>query len=412
VIIREETESCERVNYHPLALNASPNPYQRYRRLRDECPVYHNEQLGFWALSRYDDVQAAARDWSTFSSADGAQLGEGNDRFDASNFLNSDPPRHGELKAIVRPFFTPKVISDLEPLVRKRVAELLDMILEAGSADVAWDFGWTLPVAMISEIMGLPRSDRPTLLRLLEGLSARSEISASADDEGSAEMYALPSSAKEATAEFERYFGELIADRRRQPKADLLTAVAMAIEEGRLPEDHWRGLCLILFLAGIDTTGCLLGTSLLLLADRPEDRARLAAEPARIPVAIEELIRYESPVQSIARTTTRDIEVHGVKIPARRRVMLLFGAANRDDRRWERPDELLLEREKLRHLGFGEGIHHCLGAPLARLEARIAFEQFFQRVPNYSIRGTIQRLRSDTDRGILRLPVEFELAHA
>jgi cytochrome P450 len=391
--------------YHPLALNPSDDPYPTYRFLRDEQPAYHNQELGFWALSRYADVQAAARDWETFSSADGGQLGEGNDRFDDSNFINNDPPRHDELRAIVRPFFRPNTITALEPTVRRLVGELLDPIVEAGSADVAWDFGWTLAVALISEVMGMPPGDRTMLLALMERLSARSQLSGAADEGGPARMYELPEPAKQATAEFERYFGELIADRRSRPKVDLLTAVASAIDRGRLAEDRWRGLCLILFLAGIDTTASLIGSSLLLLADRPGDRARLAVEPAHIPAAIEELVRYESPVQSIARTATRDVELHGVEIPRGGRVLLLFGAANRDDRRWERADELVLDRGAIRHLGFGEGVHFCLGAPLARLEARVALEQFFRRIPDYAMCGPVGRLRSDTDRGIVRLPV-------
>ena len=195
-----------------------------------------------------------------------------------------------------------------------------------------------------------------------------------------------------------------MTERLRSPRGDLFTTIAAAHGEGRLSMDEVDGMCRLLLLAGVHTTSSLIANALMLLEDRPDDRRALGADTARIPDAIEELLRYLAPVQSGARVTTDEVEIHGVSVPRGERVLLLWASANRDERRFPDPDVLDLGRRPLRNVAFGEGIHFCLGAPLARLEARIAFEALFTRIPEYEIVGPVERHFTFLERGIARLP--------
>jgi cytochrome P450 len=376
--------------YDPLTLY--DDPYPTYRTLRDWAPVYHNATRSVWTLSRFDDVRAAARDWNTFSSASGVDADE--TKLGPGEFLSTDPPRHEVLRGIVRPIFAPRRIKLLEDTVRTRVHELLDPLIESGGGDFATDFARRLPLSIVSDLFGVPPSDRPLLedwfMRIVERIPGEPVIQE--------DVWA-------AVGEMQAYVAEAVAERRARPRDDLLTAMASAQLAGQLSLEESEGMWQFLLVAGVHTTETLIANGLQLLEPHAGQRRQLADYPVRLPAAIEELLRYDAPVQWLGRVTTRDVTLHDVVIPRGERVLLLWASANRDERAFHDPDQLILDRPVERHLAFGEGIHFCLGAPLARIEARAAFEAMFTRVPEYELAGPIRRMFTRQERGISHLPL-------
>ena len=387
------------LRWDPLV--ALDDPYPIFRRLRDEAPVYHDVRRELWALTRFDDIVAAAKDWETFSSAAG---GRGNDVDDtyqlfepSGDLAATDPPLHTRLRGALRMAFSPSAIrTQFEPVVRVRVNRLIDGFADSGTADLAWDFARPLPALTMFAWFGFPDADHNQLLEWFSRMLDRNPGET-----------ALPATALAARDRMQDYVRAAADERRTAPRDDLLTFLVAAHEAGQLTADEIVGGSMLLFMAGITTTSGLLSNSLFHLASFPDLRELLRREPARLPAAIEELLRFDAPIQVLARTVTRDVESHGTVIPSGSRVCLVFASANRDERHWPEPDTLDLLREPRRHVAFGDGIHHCLGAPLARLEARIAFEELFRRIPAYAVSGPITRIHTPTDRAIERLPVEF-----
>ena len=377
------------VEYDPFLFYEDPYPV--YRRLRDEAPVYLNRERSVWVLSRFDDVQRAGRDWRTFSSAEGVDIDDS--RLGPGSFLDADPPRHDELRKILHADFAPASLGRLEPLIAAKVDTLVGSLLERGQVDLVGELARRLPVSVVCDLLGAPAEDHAQLERWYADMLYR--------EPGRSEV---PEIAEHATREIRGYIVDAVTERLRSPRGDLLSTIAAAHGEGRLSMDEVDGMCRLLLLAGVHTTSSLIANALMLLEDRPDDRRALGADPARIPDAIEELLRYLAPVQSGARVTTDEVEIHGVSVPRGERVLLLWAAANRDERRFPDPDVLDLGRRPLRNVAFGEGIHFCLGAPLARLEARIAFEALFTRIPEYEIVGPVERHFTFLERGIARLP--------
>jgi cytochrome P450 len=383
------------------ALTQLDDPYPVYRRLRDEAPLYHDERADVWAFSRFDDVSAVSKDWDTYSSAVG---GLGNDLDDtyqlflpAGDLAAVDPPLHDRLRAALRLAFSPSALQRrFEPIVRAKVVELIDGFADAGHADFARDLARPLPGTTMFEWFGFPEEDHPQLLEWFGEMLER--------DRGHRE---LPARALAGRDRVRAYIGDLAAERRRQRRDDLLSFLVDAEEAAQLSADELLGSSMLLFIAGITTTSGLIANSLLHLDRFPDQRELIVRDPRVIPAAVEELLRFDPPIQSLARTATRDVAVHGSVIPAGGRVGLLWGSANRDERRWPDPDRVDIERQPLRHLAFGDGIHHCLGAPLARLEAKIVFEELFPRIPTYAVAGPIVRVGTLTDRALESLPVEF-----
>ncbi len=377
------------------------DPYPAYRRLRDEAPCYHHEARDVWVLSRFDDIVAAAKDWETFSSSAG---GTGNDVDDtyqlflpAGDLPAADPPLHTRLRGALRLAFSPSALRvRFEPAVRAKVHELIDGFADAGQADFAYDFARPLPASTMFTWFGFPDEDHPMLLAWFGDMLQRT-----------AGERALPPIALAARDRMRAYMQDVAAERRRAPRDDLMTFLVEAEAAGQLSADELLGSSILLFVAGITTTSGLISNSLLHLAAFPDQRAVILNDRGAIPAAVEELLRYDAPIQVLVRTTTRDVEIGGATIPADAQVLLVWASANRDDRRWHDPDRLDVTREPVRHAAFGDGIHHCLGAPLARLEARIAFEELFERIPDYAISGPIVRVKTPTDRALERLPVEF-----
>jgi cytochrome P450 len=380
--------------WDPFGHSALDDPFPAYREMRESSPVYHNADRGVWALSRFEDVQRAARDWRSYSNAAGVDLDDTTDVFGPGNFIDSDPRRHDELRGLVRHPFTPKTVAELEPQVRARARDLIAAVLAAGGGDIAKVLAWPLPVATVCEVVGFPLEDSDRIQSWVADAIQR------LPGEGR-----TPQSAHRAVGEMHEYFARLTAERRRRPRGDLLSAIATERVAGAPLTDEIAGLCTLLTVAGTETTFSLIGNMVWLLARRPELRRDLARDPATIPAALEEILRCESPVQYLGRVTTCDVEVHGSTIPAGDRVALIFGAANRDESRWERPDDFDPTRDPRRNLAFGEGIHHCLGAPLARLEGRVVLEEITQSMPEFSLSGAAERTRTYTTRGFESLPI-------
>ena len=398
------------VVYDPFSAAFQDDPFPVYRRLRDEAPVYHSEKWNFWALSRFEDVRAAARDPETYLSFEGIDIDDTAKDMSAPGFLpDIDNPRHDQLRKIVQRSFIPRTIAKLEDDVRRVVTGLVDEFADKGEADLAQDLSWPIPYAVFFDVMGLPTtgSDREDLVRWSHGLKDREP-----DDPR------LTPIAWEALHNTKDYLAYVLMERRKNPREDLLSTLATAEIDGvpfaepRITRDsEIVGLAFVLFMAGVESTAGLLSTAFRELAYQPDQRRALIADPSKIPGAVEEALRFDAPLQVAGRTSTRDVELHGVTIPAGKRVFLVYGSANRDDRQYEDPDRFDVFRKQLRHLSFSEGLHGCLGAPLARLEARIALEVALPRLGDYAIAGPLTRYRSTPNMHVLdHLPISFEPA--
>jgi len=385
------------VRFDPYAYETHEDPYPIYRRLRDKAPAYLDPDRGFWALSRYDDVRAALDDPATFSSAGGITLERGVESVEPM-LIEMDPPRHTELRALVSRAFTPKRVAALEGSVRTLARSLIGRFAGTGCCDVIADFAARLPMAVISEMLGVPASDQDALREASDAMLHREPGSDALTPEG-----------LRGAATVYGYFTELITARRARPGDDLVSALLAAQEAGRrLGDAEILGFCFLLVIAGNETTTKLIGNAVHWLAVFADQRAKLLADPSLLPGAVEEILRFDTSTQALARTLTRDVTLHGVTLPAGRKGLLLFGSANRDERRWDRPDELDVHRNPAGHLAFGHGIHHCLGAPLARLEARVALGELLPVLGDYTVEmaGAV-RVHSGNVRGFARLPVHF-----
>jgi cytochrome P450 len=380
--------------YEPFSGALLGDPYPTYAQLRDEAPVWFSERDGFWALSRYEDVHGALRDWKSFSTAEGVDIDGTGAAYGTGDFLEEDPPLHDLLRNVVRQFFVPKRIrADLEAPVRTEVKSLLGEMARGGSVDFAAGLAWPLPVAVGTTLLGIPAADRDLLLDLERRFGRRTA--------GTREV---PADALEAASAMRRYFADLIEERRTRPRPDMVTAIATAELNGRPIGDDAIGMLYLLFVASMETTASAIGNGLALLAVHPDQRAWLARNLDAAENAVEEILRFEAPVQVTKRVTQRDVEVGGTEIPAREDVFLVLASANRDPRRWERADCFDVRREHRRQVAFGDGIHHCLGAPLARLELRLVLEEVLTRHPDYELTGDGRRLESHFVRGFTELP--------
>jgi cytochrome P450 len=382
--------------YDPRRADFQDHAHAIYRRLRDEFPVYHDEDADFWALSRFDDVRLAANDPGTYSS-EGTEIGQGL----LPQIQQLDPPRHDRLRELVSMGFTPRRVSEIEPRVRAIARELLDGFASRGRCDLVAEFARHLPSRVIGEMIGVPPERREDLLAVTESMLAAPESGTLAErNRHPAErIYAV--------------FAELLEERRSERRGDLMSALLDAEIDGRgLTQEELLGFCFVLIVAGNDTTTTLISNGAVLLAHHPEQRDELVRSPEKIPGAVEEMLRFESPAQALPRRTTRPVKLHGVEIPAGEAVKLVWAAANRDEREFPEPDRFDVERNLKRHLAFGQGIHFCLGANLARLEARVAFEELLGRIPDYKLEAEPTWLRSIWARAHPEVMLQFSPASA
>jgi cytochrome P450 len=400
-------QATQPVVYDPFTPEFHEDPFPVYRRLRDEAPVYHNEKWGFWALSRYDDVHNALHDNEVFLNFEGIDLDDTNSQGGAGNIPMLDNPRHDQIRGVVRRHFMPRGIRQLENDIRDTTVALVDEFATRGRADIAQELSWPLPYEVFFDFIGLPQGDdREQLIEWSHGLKDRDPNSA-----------ALTPVAVEATRSSRVYLARMLEARRSSPRDDLLTHIVRSEIDGvPLAEDDIEpaaevvGLVFGLYLAGIETTAGLLSTLFQELAAHPEQQRALRENPRLIPNAVEEGVRYKTPLQLIVRTVSRPVTLHGITIPQGSRVALLLGSANQDERRFDDPGTFNALRPAGRHLGFGEGLHGCLGNPLARLEARIALEVALPRLGEFRPAGPVRRYRSTPNAAVLdRLPISFDV---
>lgn len=388
------------LRFSPYDYQIHEDPYPTYARLRDEAPLFHNPEVGFWALSRYDDVIDGLRDSARFSSAHGVSLepsAYGPDAHKTSSFIAMDPPMHGRMRGLVSRGFTPRRVEKMEPDIRALARTHIDEALGRGPAlDLIDDFAGKLPMDVISEMIGVPPADRQELRRLADLVLHR--------DEGNVDV---PVAGMEASLTLVGYYADLVAERRRRPTDDLTSAlVAAELDGSRLTDDDLIAFLFLMVVAGNETTTKLLGHAWYWAWRNPDQRAKAFADPARIPDWVEETLRYDTSSQFLVRTAAEDIPLHGGVIPAGERVLLMLGSANRDPRAFPDPDHFDLDRDHETHLAsFGVGRHFCLGASLARLEARVALEELVARVADYEIdEAGARRVHSANVRGFEHLP--------
>ncbi|MCB0994184.1 MAG: cytochrome P450 [Acidimicrobiales bacterium] len=400
------------VYYDPYDYTIDADPYPVWKRLRDEAPLYHNPDVGFYALSRYDDVLAGLLDQDTFVSSHGITLEMiGDDPIGIPMMIMMDPPEHTTLRKLVSRSFTPRAIGALEPRIREICAGLLDPLADADEFDYVVDYAGMIPPTVILALVGFPagfaaefrttvdssmhyeEGDQPASLR-----SRRTERYADVITEvGSGVFELLP---------------ELMKQRRLDPQDDLISDLVHAEiddDDGtkrRLTDDEIVGFVQLLATAGSETVVRLLGFAGVELARNPDQRALLVADPSLIPNAVEETLRYEAPSPIQGRWVARDIELHGTVVPRGSKMALLNGSADRDERHFPDPDRFDVRRNIDRHLAFGYGTHFCIGSALARIEGRIALEETLARFPDWAVdEDRIQRIHTTTVRGYTNVPI-------
>lgn len=392
------TTAADPVAYDPYSYAIHEDPYPTYARLRAEAPVYRNDEHGFWALSRHADVIDGFRDTATFSSAEGVSLdpaASGPHAQRTMSFLAMDPPRHGRMRALVSRGFTPRRVHDLEPRIRTIAEGYVAEAVERGSLDFIDEVAGCLPMDVISELVGVPMADRAELRRLSDLLVHR--------EDGVTDV---PPAGMDAALHLVGYYAEMIAERRAHRTDDLTSALLDAeIDGDRLHDSEIISFLFLMVVAGNETTTKLLGHAWYWAWRNPDERAKPFAEAALIPEWVEETLRYDTSSQMLARVATNTVTRHGTTIPAGDRVLLLVGSANRDADVFAEPDRYLIGRDTGATVSFGFGRHFCLGASLARLEARVCLEELVRRVRDYDIDPDgIERVHSVNVRGLAALP--------
>lgn len=398
------------VEFNPFIPEFRDNPYRLYRQLRQADPVHWSDTFNFWVLTRYADcvrvlrhskASANPRDWERYNDYVEALGGQGPAAdMEQQWMLFRNPPDHTRLRKLVTKAFTPRVVEAMRPHIQTIVDELLDRVAARGGCDIIGELAFPLPVIVIAELIGVPLEDREqfkdwtgTLARSLDPVVTPEIIEA----------------ANSATESFVAYFIRLIAERRARPRQDMLSSLIAVEEAGdRLSEDELLSNIILLFAAGHETTMNLIGNGLLALLRYPEQLARLGAAPGLIRTAVEEFLRYDGSVQMTARVALGEIEIGGKRIQQNQQVLIVLGAANHDPAQFAAPDRLDITRQDNPHITFGHGIHHCLGAPLARLEAQLAITTLLRRMPRLRLAtDRVEWREMITLRGLRHLPVVF-----
>ena len=397
--------SLEPFTFDPYDYRFHDDPYPTYERLRADAPLYHNPDLGFWALSRHADVITGFRDNVRLSSAMGVSLDPaawGPHAHKTMSFLAMDDPRHVRMRRLVYKGFTPRRVTEMDARIHELTLEHLEPALERGSFDWIEDFAGKLPMDVISELMGVPTSDRAEIRRLADLVVHR--------DEG---VLDVPVPAIEAALSLITYYSEMVEARRSNPSEDLTSALLDAeIDGDRLSAEEIIGFMFLMVVAGNETTTKLLGNALYWAGRNPAEYAKVQAEPDLVPDWVEETLRYDTSSQLVARSAATDIEMYGQTIPEGAKVLLLIGSANRDSEVFDDGDAYRIDRADKGNLAsFGAGVHFCLGAHLARLEATIALREFSARVRRYGLAETgIERVHSTNVRGFAHLPIQVEVS--
>ncbi|MFI6429289.1 cytochrome P450 [Rhodococcus oryzae] len=392
------------VVFNPYDYDFHDDPYPTYKRLREESPIYHNPDIGFWALSRHGDVADAFKDNRRLSSANGVSLDPaayGPHAHLVMSFLAMDDPRHMRLRQLVSRGFTPRRVAELEGRILELTDQCLEPALAAGEFDWIAEVAGRLPMDVISELMGVPEPDRAELRRMADLVVHR--------EDG---VQDVPQAAVESSISLMGYYRDMIAERRRSATEDLTSALLEAeIDGDRLSDEEILGFMFLMVVAGNETTTKLLGNALYWGSRHPGQVAPVLADPGRAPDWVEETLRYDTSSQIVARTTAVDLEYYGQTVPAGEKMLLLIGSANRDSDVFEEADEFQVGRNSTNKLAsFGGGVHFCLGAHLARLEANIALAEFARKVSDFEVdESGIERVHSTNVRGFAALPVKVQV---
>lgn len=381
------------------------NPFPWYDQVRSVSPVFHEPGTGRFVLFDYDSVKHALTDHESFSSVV-TRPDSGPGRW----LIFSDPPRHTRLRALIGRAFTPRAVAGLEPRIGELADALLDRRLDAGEMDLVADLSLPLPLMVIAELLGAPADDWPRFRRWSDAVMGLIHtVSGSPEAAHAVSMYVA------AHGEMQAYLAPLIEGRRAQPRDDLLSRLVQAEVDGdRLGDEDVLGFFQLLLLAGHETTTNLIDNAILSLLEYPDQLALLRRVPELIPAGIEEVLRHRTPVQAAFRMTTRDVELRGQRIPAGRLVLAMIGSANRDPMRFSHPEQFDVRRSPNPHIAFGHGIHFCVGAPLARLEGRIALSRLLARLDTIALASEEpwEPRQAFHVHGPSRLPIRFTRAAA
>lgn len=383
---------------HLFSEDVRRNPYAEYERFRREKPLWRDPGSGHWMIFDYAGVRRVLSDFETFSSKHGP----------ADWMIFTDPPRHTWLRGLVSKAFTPKSIANLEPRIAALSSELIDQQIERGEMDLVADFSAALPLRVIGDMLGIPPADRARFGRWNDAILNMSYAIVGSPD-ASAVFHAFLA----VTDEMREYLADLLARRQAEPQDDLLTRLASAELDGeRLTSSDILGFFQLLLLAGSETTTNLINNAILCLIEHPAERRRLLENPELLPGAIEEVLRYRSPFQWMFRLAQRDVELHGQTVRTGQLVLAVMGSANHDPAQFPDPERFDISRDPNPHLAFGLGNHFCLGAPLARLEARIALGQLLNRLQNLELASTApwEPRKGLHVHGPSKLPVRFQPA--
>jgi len=395
------------VSFDPYDYDFHEDPYPYYKRLRDEAPLYHNEELGFWAVSRHRDVLQGFRNSTTLSNREGVSLdpiSRGPHASKTMSFLAMDDPDHLRLRTLVSKGFSPRRIRELEPRVTEIAVQHLDVMLEkagSGVVDYVGEFAGKLPMDVISELMGVPVADRDQVRAWADGVMHRED---GVND--------VPAEAIAASINLIVYYQDMVAERRKKLTEDLTSALLEAeISGDRLTDEEIIGFMFLMVIAGNETTTKLLANAAFWGHRNPDQIAPIYEELSRIPLWVEETLRYDTSSQILARMVSGELTLHDITIPDRDVLLLLPGSAHRDERAFENPDDFIIGREigsKLQ--SFGSGAHFCLGAHLARMEARVALAELFKRIRGYEVdESNAVRVHSSNVRGFAHLPVTLQV---
>ncbi|MGB7506810.1 MAG: cytochrome P450 [Mycobacterium sp.] len=391
----------------PYDYHFHEDPYPYYQRLRDEAPLYRNEELGFWALSRHRDVLQGFRNSTTLSNREGVSLdpvSRGPHASKTMSFLAMDDPDHLRLRTLVSKGFTPRRIRELEPRVTEIAVQHLDVMIEkanSGVVDYVGEFAGKLPMDVISELMGVPQADRDQVRAWADGVMHRED---GVND--------VPAAAIEASLNLIVYYQDMVADRRNKLTDDLTSALLEAeIDGDRLTDDEIIGFMFLMVIAGNETTTKLLANAAFWGHKNPDQLAPVFQDEARIPLWVEETLRYDTSSQILARMVSGELTLYDTTIPDGDVLLLLPGSAHRDERVFENPDDYVIGREigsKL--MSFGSGAHFCLGAHLARMEARVALAELFKRIRGFEVdEDNAVRVHSSNVRGFAHLPMSIQV---
>ena len=395
------------MEFNPLAPEVTANPFPYYAELRNKAPVIWLEPFQCWAISRYADVDFALRNPQIFSSSvfTAEALGDLNPVPDVPWILDMNPPDHTRLRKLANKGFTPRLIRALEPRVQAITQGLVEDLRSQPESDLVSSLSGPLPTTVIAELLGVEPERRDDFKVWSDDV-----VRATSRPTDEADRTQI----RKSESELRAYFEQTIERRRTEPGEDVITALVRAEEEREvLTSKEILALAVLLLLAGNETTTNLIGNAVLTLLDHPDELAKVRADRSLVPALVEEVLRYESPVQVIFRRTAEDVELEGGKIPAGQNVFLLLGSANRDERKFPEPDHFEIARNPQDHVAFGYGIHYCLGAPLGRLEGRIALEALLFDCPPFSLATEqIDHIVSLIVRGPQTLPLRFDTPKA